>query len=181
MTTSKPCVFSAGSGSNPSTSQGLGVFPGLSLPALLLSILWLIVTLRNPATKYCGKLLIHTPYFTFIFQIESQRPVKHRVKSICLYTSPKVKIEKITLPTKVHIVKAMGFPRSSVGKESACKAGEPGSIPGSGRSPGEGNGNPLQYSCLENPMDGGAWQATVYGVPKSQTRLSDFTLTFKVP
>ena len=50
--------------------------------------------------------------------------------------------------------------------------------PGLGRSPGEGNGNPLQYSCLENPMDGGAWQAAVRGVTKSQTRLSDFTFTF---
>ena len=49
-------------------------------------------------------------------------------------------------------------------------------IPGSGRSPGEGNGNPLQYSCLENPMDRGAWWATVHGVAKSRTRLSDFTL-----
>ena len=48
---------------------------------------------------------------------------------------------------------------------------------GSGRSPGEGNGKPLQYSCLEYPMDGGAWWATVHGVPKSQTRLSDFTFT----
>ena len=57
--------------------------------------------------------------------------------------------------------------------------GDPGSIPGSGRSPGEGNGNPLQYSCLENPMDGGAWQATVHGVAKSRTWLSDFTFTFK--
>ena len=47
---------------------------------------------------------------------------------------------------------------------TALQAGDPGSIPGSGRSPGEGNGNPLQYSCLENPMDIGAWQSTVYGV-----------------
>ena len=51
----------------------------------------------------------------------------------------------------------MGFPHSSGGKESACNAGDLGSISGSGRSPGEGNGNPLQYPCLENPMDGGAW------------------------
>ena len=58
----------------------------------------------------------------------------------------------------------MGFPHSSVGKESACNAGDPGLIPGSERSPGEGNGNPLQYSCLENPMDRGAWQATVHAV-----------------
>jgi len=58
---------------------------------------------------------------------------------------------------------------------SACSAGDLGLIPGSGRSPGEGNGNPLQYSCLENPMDGRAWWATVHGVEKSRTRLSDFT------
>ena len=62
-----------------------------------------------------------------------------------------------------------GFPGGSDGKVSACKVGDPGLIPGSGRSPGEGNGNPLQYSCLENSMDGGAPWATVYGVPKSQT------------
>ena len=53
-----------------------------------------------------------------------------------------------------------GLPGGSVSKESTCNAGDPGSIPGSGRSPGEGNGNPLQYSCLENPMDRGAWWAT---------------------
>ena len=66
----------------------------------------------------------------------------------------------------------------SDGKVSACSAGDPGSVPGSGRYPGEGNGNPLQYSCLENSKDGGAWWATVHGVPKSQTGLSDFTFTF---
>ena len=60
-------------------------------------------------------------------------------------------------------------------KVSTYNVGDLGSIPGSGRFPGEGNGNPLQYSCLENPMDGGAWQATVNGVAKSQTQLSDFT------
>ena len=69
----------------------------------------------------------------------------------------------------------MGFPGGSEVKASACNAGDLGLIPGLGRSPGEGNGNPLQYSCLENPMDRGAWWATVYGVAKSQTRLSDFT------
>ena len=58
-------------------------------------------------------------------------------------------------------------------KESACNAGHPGSIPGSGRSPGKGNGNPLQCSRLENSMDRGAWQASVRGVAKSQTRLSN--------
>ena len=56
--------------------------------------------------------------------------------------------------------------------------GDPASIPGSGRSPGEGNGNPIQYFCLEDPMDREAWQAPVHGVLKSRTQLSDFTFTF---
>ena len=60
----------------------------------------------------------------------------------------------------------MGFPHCSAGKESACNAGDLGSIPGSGRSPGEGNGNCLQYSCLENPMDRGAWQAADHGITR---------------
>ena len=68
-----------------------------------------------------------------------------------------------------------GFPGGSDGKEFACNAGDPGSIPGLGRSPGEGNSNPLQYSCLENPIDSGAWQTTVHGVAKSQIRLNNFT------
>ena len=68
-----------------------------------------------------------------------------------------------------------GFPGGSDSKASACNVGDLGLIPGSGRSSGEGNGNLLQYSCLENPMDGGAQWATVHGVTKSQTRLSDFT------
>ena len=68
-----------------------------------------------------------------------------------------------------------GFPGGSEVKASASNAGDQGSVPGSGRSPGEGNGNPLQYSCLENPMDGEAWWAAVHGVTKSRTRLSDFT------
>ena len=70
------------------------------------------------------------------------------------------------------------FPGGSDGKASAYSAGDLGSSPGLGRSPGEGNGNPLQYSCLDNPIDGGAWWATVHGVTKSQARLSDFTFTF---
>ena len=60
----------------------------------------------------------------------------------------------------------MGFPGGSDGEVSVCNAGDPGSIPGLGRFPGEGNGSPLQYSCLENPMDTGAWQATLHGVTK---------------
>ena len=62
-----------------------------------------------------------------------------------------------------------GFPGGSDGEESACKARDPGSTPGSGRSSGEGNGYPLQYFCLENPMDRGAWRAIVHGVAESDT------------
>ena len=65
-----------------------------------------------------------------------------------------------------HLIPFQGLPHNSVGKESACNARDLGSIPGSRRSPGEGNGNPLQYSCLENPMDRGARRATVHGVAR---------------
>ena len=79
-------------------------------------------------------------------------------------------IPKVT--TSIYISSLMysfipDFPGGSDGKASACNAGDTGSIPGLGRSPGEGNGNPLQYSCLENHMDSGDWQATVHGVTKS--------------
>ena len=63
-----------------------------------------------------------------------------------------------------ELVRLMGFPHSSVGKESTCNSGDSGSIPGWGRCPGEGNGNPLQYSCLEDPTDRGAWWAAVHEV-----------------
>ena len=82
----------------------------------------------------------------------------HGCKGALKSTRPSLSIQFMSL----HEVKA-----------SACNAGDLGSIPGLGRSPGEGNGNPLQYSCLENPMDGGAWWATVHGVAKSWTRLSE--------
>ena len=72
----------------------------------------------------------------------------------------------------------MGFPDNSDGdKESDCNAGDPGSSPGSGKSPGERNDYPLLYSCLENSMDRGAWWATVHGVAKSQTQLNDLYFT----
>ena len=68
-----------------------------------------------------------------------------------------------------------GFPHSSVGRESACNSEDQGSIPGSGRFSGEGNDNPLQYSCLEDPMDRGAWQVTVHWT--ARVELSDYTTT----
>ena len=77
----------------------------------------------------------------------------------------------------------MGFPGGSVVtkqvviQETTCNTGDAGLIPGSGRSPGEGNGNPLEYSYGENPKDGGVWWATVHGATKSQTRLNTHILT----
>ena len=80
--------------------------------------------------------------------------------------SPPVNSLKKTFPSLVwgKLKHLQNLPSWLSGKESACKAEDWGSVPGSGRSPGEGNGNPLQYSCLENPMDRGAWWATVQGV-----------------
>ena len=72
-----------------------------------------------------------------------------------------------------HFPSPVGCPDGWDGTESDCSAGDPGSIPESGKPPEEGNGNPLQYSCLENPMDGGAWRAAVYNVAQSWTWLSD--------
>ena len=69
----------------------------------------------------------------------------------------------------MELIDCEGFPGGSAGKELACNVGDLGSIPGLGSSPGEESGNPLQYSCLENPMDRGAWRAAVHGVAKSWT------------
>ena len=79
------------------------------------------------------------------------------------------------MPGAVDYSILLGFPAGSEVKAFACNVGDLGSIPGSRRTPGEENGNPLQYSCLENPMDGGAWRTIVHGVSKSQMRLNDFT------
>ena len=111
------------------------------------------------------------------------------MNSICTWVPPQgwgplfSRMTVATTQAHIHLVSSFwrwSFEASLVtqvkngkdGKESACNAGDPGLIPGWGRSPGEGNGNPLQHSCLENPMDRGAWQATVHGVAKSQTQLT---------
>ena len=88
------------------------------------------------------------------------------------------RVKGFSVVNKAEVDVFLGFPSGSMGKESVCNAGDTGDaglIPGWGRSSREGNGNPFQYPCLENPMDGGAWKATVHGVAKSRTQLSDFT------
>ena len=81
--------------------------------------------------------------------------------------------------TMRHLLWSLFYRNGSVGKESACNAGDSGSIPGSGRSPGEGNDNPHQYSCLENSMDRGAWQVIVHGIAKGQTQLCDYLSLYR--
>ena len=106
-------------------------------------------------------------------------------------SSPTPQFESINSATTLHIfvffyfqngtfklfedifILRLGSPGSSDGKDSACNAGDPGSFPGLGRSPGECDGNPLQYSCLRNSLDRGAWWAKVHGVAKNQTRMSN--------
>ena len=84
----------------------------------------------------------------------------------------------IETPPPGDLMMVWYFPGGSDDKASVCNEGDPSSIPGLGRSPGEGNGNPLQYYCLENPMDSSLPGSSVHGVAKSWTRLSDFTVTF---
>ena len=103
-------------------------------------------------------------YLKGVYNIEVKILFKGSVQYRYLYI-----IFIITVPS------IMSFPGWLDSKASAYNAGDPGLIPGSGRSPREGNGNPLQYSSLENPMDRGDWWATVHGVAKSWTRLSDFS------
>ena len=108
-------------------------------------------------------------YFPYTFlDISHNKPIPHFLEKIVYSTICCTENKKLF---------SSGFPGGSEVKASVCNSGDLGLIPGSGRYPGEGNGNPLQYSCLENPMDGGDWWATVHGVTKSQTRLSDFTFT----
>ena len=89
--------------------------------------------------------------------------------------SPQCEFSEVLLLGEAHWLK--GFPGGSDGKESACNAGDPGLIPGLGRSPGEGNGYPLQYSCQENSMDRRAWWATVYGVARVGDNWMIFTFS----
>ena len=95
---------------------------------------------------------------------------------ICLSSPKKFYLVSSPLNFLGLYQQSLDFPGGSDGKESACNAGDPGLIPGSGRSPGEGSGNPLQYSWMENPMDRGAWWSAVLGVTKSWTQLSEFHL-----
>ena len=96
-------------------------------------------------------------------------PHRQSFLALLLSLSEKNGEKSFFLDISLGVCFPMGFSGGSHGKESACNAGDPGLIPGLGRSPGKGNGNPLQYSSLVNPMDREAWQATDHGVAKSWT------------
>ena len=127
------------------------------------------------------------PQFSHLFKNFPWFVVSHTVKGFSIVNEAEVNVflelscffyDPTDGASLIFGSSALGFPGGSEVKASACNAGDLGSIPGLGISPGEGNGNPLQYSCLENPMDGGAWWATVHGVTKSQAWLSDFISFF---
>ena len=99
----------------------------------------------------------------------------HGQRSLAGYSPPGRKELDTTEQLHFHFLLVWTSPVAQTVKRLAYNAGQRGSIPGLGRSSGEGNGKPFQYSCLENPVDRGAWWATVHGVAKSRTRLSDFT------
>ena len=101
---------------------------------------------------------------------------QHYIMGLGLWTQFRLSEAHAGKYSSLSLFTLQGFPGGSGGKDSACNVGDPGSILGLRRFPGEGNGKPFWYSCLENPMDGGAWKATVHGVAKNQTRLSDFTI-----
>ena len=112
-------------------------------------------------------------FFLLLFHPTAHQPFHPRNIAPCLYSAfPFWWIDRAALISTLLCAKS-GFPAGSAGKESACHVGDLGSVPGLGRSPGGGHGNRLQYSFLENPMDRGAWWATVHGVVKSQAWLSD--------
>ena len=135
------------------------------------------------------KTLTDFNYFWYLIFLTDPEFCEHLGDILCMYVFLLFSfnhgkwIEKHELEMKIInrrglIMYLGGFLGGSEVKTYACNAADLGSTPGLGRSPGEGNGNPLHYSCLENPMDGEAWWAIVHGVSKSRTWLSDFTFTF---
>ena len=119
----------------------------------------------SPSNKYSGLIYFRIDWFDLL-------TVQGSLKSLLQHQSSKPSIlwhSAFFMVTCSHPFMTKGFPGSSIGKESACSAGEPGSITRSGRSPVGGYGNPLQYSCLENPMHREPWRATVHELQELDT------------
>ena len=131
--------------------------------------MFILSTSRNNA----GQVFLSDKVLCFISGIK-----KNKQKKTCIAFKVFVVISPWIFLLWYPILHMVGFPDGSDNEESACNTGDLGSIPRQGWSPGEENDYPLWYSCLENSMDRGAWQATVHGITKSWTRLSTFTLSF---
>ena len=144
-----------------------------------LPVCWSIwVVLYIQVTWHEGKLIWHYLYFqknsnvaAWTAMINFTRGLKME-NSFSEHLTCKSETWQVTTQLAFHSI-FLGFPCDSAGKESACNAEDLGLIPGLEGSPGERNGSPLQYLCLENLMDRGAWRATIHGVTKSQTWLND--------
>ena len=147
---------------------------------------FIIAKSKIPFIIYKPLFAKHCTYVTGSLQRRHRDALSHILRFIWYqhplpYCTPGNRPYFCSLSLTCHMISSisydMGFRGGSEGKASACDEGDPGLIPGSGRSPGEGNGNPLQYACLENPTDRGVWWATVHGVAKSQTRTSAQVVT----
>ena len=141
----------------PSIFPNIRVFSNDSALCIRWPKCWSFNFSSSPSNEYLGLISFRMDWFDLL-------AVQGTHKSLLQHHSSKASI-------------LQHFPGGSEGKEYACNVGNPGLIPGLGSSPREGNGYPLQYSCLENSMDRGSWQATVHGIAKNQTRLSDLTLS----
>ena len=126
---------------------------------------WSFSFSTSPSSEYSGLISFWIDWFDLAAQGTLKRLLQHHSWKASILRHSVFFIVQLSHPNRL--------PFGSDSKESACNVGNPGSIPGSGRYPTEGNGYPLQYSFLENSMDRGAWQTTVHGVAKSQTRLNN--------
>ena len=162
-------------------SFSFSIIPSKEIPGLIsfrmdwLDLLAVQGTLKSLLQYHSSKasILQCSAFFT----VQLSHPYTTTGKTIALTKQTFVgKVMSLLL----NMLSRLDFSGGSDGKASVYNVGDPGSIPGLGRSPGEGNGNPLQHYCLENPMDRGAWWATVHGVAKSRTRLSHFTFPFRL-
>ena len=122
--------------------------------------------LFKPPSLWYFVMVAHANWYTLQFKFLMK--LLYNIYLLIAVSSVFPSFQVFTVPQDI----SWGFPGGSVGKETACNAGDPSWIPGSGRSPGEGNGNPLQYSCLENPRDRGAWWAIVPGVTRVRHNLA---------
>ena len=152
------------------------IYPSLYLKSIFTSPQFLCALSVHFTVPYAAPMVHPKPPRNNLFIVSIVLPLpEYHIVGIIQCT---VFSDWFLLFSNMHLRFIYIFPGSSDGKEPACNVGDLGSIPGLGRSPREGNGNPLQYSCLENSMGRGAWRATVHGIAKSWTQLSEHFMSF---